>query len=173
MFHTRASVMKDKQPGVPRPMTEKLESALAWLMTGNDYQASELCGVPRETIRDWRGLDSWEHLMDQAKKLKQNELDSQFTKIIHKSMEEITDRLEKGDEVIAKDGTRTRKAVSAKDMAWITATFADKRAVIRGQPTSISQRTNTEKALKEKKQQLEALGKESTQDSTETPEIKH
>jgi hypothetical protein len=147
-----------------RPITDRLEAALAWVITGDDYAAAALCGVPRETIRDWRSDASWSALMDQARKIRQGELEAKFTKIIHKAVEEVADRLETGDVVISKTGEAVHKKVSARDAAWIYAVTTDKRAVMRGEASSISGKASNKESLSDKKAELEKLGNEGLSD---------
>lgn len=143
-----------------RPITDRLNAALCWLISGDDYEASKLSGIPRETIRDWRNQVFWEDLMYQARKIRQGELEAKFTKIIHKAVDEVADRLENGDVVISKTGEPVQKKVSARDAAWIYAVTTDKRAVMRGEASSISKRTTYKDSLKDKKEELEKLGNE-------------
>lgn len=148
------------QPGIKRPLSDRLNAALAWLITGDTEKAELICGVPGRTIRDWMREDSWEHLVNEAKRLKQSELDAKFTKIIHRAVDEVADRLDNGDEVIAKDGTKVLRKLSGREAAWIAAILSDKRAILRGEPTSISKRQNSREHLSEVQKQLEMVGKE-------------
>ena len=147
-----------------RPLSDRLNAALAWVITGDDYSASDLCGIPRETIKDWRNHESWDDLMYQARKIRQGELEAKFSKIIHKAVDEVAERLEEGDVVISKTGEAVRKKVSARDAAWIYAVTTDKRAVMRGEASSISKRATDKDSLKDKKAELEKLGNEGLPD---------
>jgi hypothetical protein len=155
-----------------RPITDRLQAALAWLITGEDTSASELCGIPRETIRDWRSDSSWEEFMHQARKIRQAELEAKFTRIIHKAVDEVAERLEEGDVVVSKTGEPVRKKVSARDAAWIYAVTTDKRAVMRGEASSISKRTTDKDSLKDKKAELEKLGSQGLPDEPEEVDSK-
>jgi len=141
-----------------RPITDKLAAALAWLMTGSAEEAELLCGVPARTIREWTAQESWALFMEQARREKQAQLDSKFTAIIHKATDAILDRLENGDEVVAKDGSIHKKKVGIRDLAVVKAIAFDKRNIARGMPTSISSRQDPKKHLADLKKELEVAG---------------
>lgn len=83
--------------------------------------------------KDW-----WPILIEELKYIKQSELDGQYTGIMEKSLAEVVERLENGDEVIV-NGEIRRKKVSARDAALISAIMFDKRQLLRGDPTAIKQ----------------------------------
>lgn len=153
-----------RQPGIKRPLSDRLSAALAWVITGDQYKAADLSGIPRETIKDWMTQENWADLVAQAKQIRQGELEGKFTKIIHKAADEVIDRLENGEKVISKNGEIVQKPVAARDAAWIAAVISDKRAILRGEPTSISKRQNAKDDLKDKKAELERLGNEGLSD---------
>ena len=150
-----------RQPGKPRPLSDRLNAALAWVMCGSYAEAEKLCGISARTIRNWAQEPTWPELIEQARKIKQTELDAEFTKVIHKAVKEVAERLENGDEVVTKDGDRVRKKILAKDAALIAAMFTDKRAVGRGLATSITRReAGTSEKLDVIKDALEKAGKQ-------------
>lgn len=163
----------NRQPGQKRPLSEKLNAALAWVITGSCSKAEAICGIPARTIRSWMQEASWADLVDEAKKIKQAELDSKFTNIIHKAVEEVADRLENGEDVITKNGDTVKRRVSAKDAAMIAAVLSDKRAILRGTPTSITKRESAKENLDKLKKGLEYVGKQpEAKEKTEDDETK-
>lgn len=140
--------------GETRDLNDRITAAYAWIVTGSCEKASKLCGIPARTIRDWTNTDWWVDLIQEARKHKQQELDAQLTGIIHAAGEELMDRILNGDEVMKKDGTVARRKVPAGTLGIILATQVDKRAIIRGEPTSIR---GEKKTIKE---QLENVAKE-------------
>lgn len=117
---------------------DKMSAAIAWVMTGSSLKASKLCGVPDKTIRNWTDQDWWPDLIHQAMDMKNTELDALQTTLIHKSLEQVQERVEKGDPVKSKDGGIMYKPVSARDLAWIAAVMIDKRAAVRGIASKIT-----------------------------------
>lgn len=136
---------------------ERLKAAMAYLITGNSLDASKVCGIPDKTIRDWTRETWWSDFIAEARKEKNDELDAAFTSILAKTVGEIKDRVENGDEVIQKDGSKARRKVSARDATLVAAVLVDKRAILRGEPTRISKTVNEKDRLKELVSDLEGV----------------
>jgi hypothetical protein len=135
--------------GEPHSVEAKLEAAVAYLITGNSEEAGEIVGIPGRTIRYWMKQSWWEDIIAEARTVKQKELDAIWTSLIHHSAKQLRERLQKGDEVVLKDGTIVSAAVKARDLALIMATAVDKRAVMRGEVTNRKETVSTEKKLQE------------------------
>jgi len=138
-------------------LSDKLNAAMAYLITGNSIEASKLCGIPDKTIRNWSTEIWWSDLIGEAKKTKNEELDAMLTSIIHKVIVEIKDRVENGDEVLGKDGTKFRKKITAKDAAIVSAVLFDKRGIIRSEPTNKIKVGGEKTRLLELAQELEEV----------------
>lgn len=124
---------------------DKIRAASAMMITGNSKKASKVTGIPDSTIRWWATRSSWwPGLMKQVRKEKQEELDAAHTEILHKTIVKLIDRVENGDEVVTKDGDVVRKGVGARDLAIVHGTIYDKRALLRGDPTSKTERTDSD-----------------------------
>jgi hypothetical protein len=124
---------------------QKIQAATAMMITGTSKKAQDLTGIPAATIRWWATQASWwPELMKAVRKEKDEELDAMQTSLIHKAGEEIMDRLENGDEHVTKDGDIVNKKVSGRDAAIIHGTLFDKRALNRGNPTSRTEKTDSE-----------------------------
>lgn len=143
--------------GIKRPIPDKLNAALAYLITGETEGAAKLCGIPGRTIREWTEEPWWADVITEARKMKNDELDAAFTSILHKATGEVADRIEHGDEIIQKDGSKARRKVSARDATLVAAVLIDKRAVLRGEPTRISKSINEKERLNTLKNNLEGL----------------
>ena len=134
---------------------EKLQAAMAYLITGNSVDAGKVCGMPDKTIRDWTREAWWSDFIAEARRDKNDELDACFTDIIHKAVGEVRDRIQAGDPVVQKDGTISRKPVSARDATLVAAVLVDKRAILRGEPTRISKSISEKDRLKDLAKDLE------------------
>lgn len=143
--------------GQPWSLEDKIRAAFAYIITGNSQEASAICGIPDRTIREWSEHTWWSDLINEAKITKNAELDALYTRIIDKAVRGVEDRVTNGDESVTKDGGTVRKAVSGRDLAIIAATFQDKRAIIRGEPTSISKRISERDRLQEIAAGLESV----------------
>lgn len=142
-----------------RTIDDRLDAALAWLITGNTVEASKLCGVPDRTIREWMSKEWWEPILEEARKAKQKELDAVWTRIIHKAAVEINDRLDNGDSVVTKFGKIEKLPIRARDLSFILSVVADKRALARGEPTSRSEKKTVEESLNSVAKRLESFDK--------------
>jgi len=124
---------------------DKVRAASAMMVTGSSLKASKLVGIPAATIRWWANQSSWwPELIKAVRKEKQDELDAVQTDVIHKSLDELNDRLDNGDEVITKDGDKVRKKLGGRDLAIIHGTLFDKRQLVRGDPTSKVGKSDTD-----------------------------
>jgi len=124
-------------PSSPYSPEQKISAVMAYLVTGASTRAQHHCGVKADIIRDWKSKSSWWHdVMAECRKQKNDEIDAKFTEIMHDTLGELHERIHNGDEVLAKDGSLIRKKINGKDLAVIAAVMYDKRALLRGDPTS-------------------------------------
>ena len=139
---------------------EKLAATTAYVLTGTALGASRLTGISNKTISDWKLHASWWPDAYRAVKIqKQEEMDGIMTSIIHFAGEELIDRLCNGDEVLTKDGDIRMKKLTGKDVAWILAIIHDKRALLRGDPTSRQEKVDTNKLLDQMAKKFEDMGR--------------
>ena len=139
---------------------EKFQAVMAYITTGNSKQAQKYCIVPANTIRYWKANASWwPEAVAYAKQQKQEELDAKLTKIIDLAVDQVEDRLINGDEVLTKNGIE-RKKMSGKDAATTGAILFDKRQLIRGDPTSRTEKVSVDESLAALKAGFERLSEE-------------
>jgi hypothetical protein len=122
---------------------QKVAAVMSFVVTGTSKKASsnlkrqEGISIPHETIRWWKNSSTWwPDVYGECKKKKQHELDASFTDFIHTAIEAVTDRVQKGDWTLDKDGNAVRLPMKGKDAAWCLGIFFDKRQMLRGDPTS-------------------------------------
>lgn len=152
--------------GIAWSIEQRIEAAIAWLITGSCEEASKLCEIPVRTIRSWQKEDWWDDILDQAKGIKQKELDALWTGLIHKATSALNDRIDKGDVHITRQGTQERIPVKARDLAAIVERLVDKRAMSRGQATTRTEKITVEEKLDRAKAKLEKMDEESTESKT-------
>lgn len=137
---------------------QKVSAAVAYLMGNSLTRSAKIAGVTKPTIFDWKYRSSWwGDLLTHLKTYHDADLEARTTGVINKTLGEIEDRIEKGDEVVTKDGDTVRKRVGARDMAIIFGTLYDKRQLMRSQPTSISESSTESDRLKRLREQFEDL----------------
>jgi hypothetical protein len=136
----------------------KIEAAAAFLSYGEEKPVLALFNIPQQTFNLWTKQPWWEICIEIARFRQGQLLDSRLSKIIELSTAAVIDRLENGEEVLMKDGSREMVQVKARDAMLMAAIATDKRQLIRGQPTSIRRDENLGNLAK-KLQQIGASGK--------------
>ena len=114
---------------------DRLRAALAWSITGTAQGASDVCGIPRQTVDDWTRRDWWGPLVSEARLLKNDELDARLTNILDLATQALRDRLQ-----AALDNPEAK--VTIQQLAIVAAVSHDKRALLRGDPTSRTERVS-------------------------------
>ena len=111
-------------------------------------ELERLTHVPASTIQSWRGQDWWIELSEKVHTTIDQDLVSKQTEIVETALEEIQDRLQNGDAVVNKrTGEITRKPVSMRDATIVANTMTDKRQLLRGKPTSRSEKLTVDDRL--------------------------
>ena len=127
---------------------EKLSAAYTYVLTGSTSNTSVVTGISERTLKDWIKTDWFQDLMLEAKERKQEELDGQWTGLIHNIAIKLEERVRLGDPVV---DSRTKEVVyvpvKAKDLAIINSILIDKRAMARGQATSRVEKISTQDQL--------------------------
>ena len=142
---------------------QRIDAIFAYFVTGRVREAARLCNINENTILTWAQSSWWKSAIQKVKELKQEELDVQYTSIIDQTVGEIVDRIQNGDERLNRDGEAIRVKVGAKDLMLVNAMAFDKRALLRRDPTEISQKTITvEDRNKILSEQFRKIAKEGT-----------
>lgn len=129
---------------------EKLAAVLAYVMTGSIRGVVRLTGLKQQVVSDWKNNSIWwTDAYMSIKKEKQDEIDGSLTTIIHAASGEIIDRIINGDEFADKNGDLRRKKMSGKELAWVMGISYDKRALLRGDPTSRTEKIDYNKQLED------------------------
>jgi len=125
---------------------------------GNVRRAAREVNVPYRTAAEWSHTDWWAEIEQKLKANASKSLEAKFTNIIRRSLDALDERLTNGDVKVLGNGTEVRVPVSAKDAAIINGVMFDKRALLRGDPTSRTERTSTAKdRLKSMAKEMESV----------------
>lgn len=108
---------------------------------------SEITGVPAETIRAWKKEPWWHEVKEKILREQDDEISSQFTKIVNKAQKEVLDRLENGDWVVLRSGEKTRKPLAARDANQIINSGIKNRQLLNDRPTSRTESLSTPEKL--------------------------
>ena len=107
-----------------------------------------MMNIPDSTIRWWKTRSSWwKEATRQARKQHQEQLDSMMTGVIHRSMQELDDRLSHGNTKVNKEGDQYKVPVSSDEIVRIVDRVYDKRALNRGDPTQRTERVDVNEML--------------------------
>lgn len=137
------------------PEEKRIEAATVYAVTGSLQRASELSGVPIQTLRSWRAQDDFQSILKEVWQENNEKIDAKFTEIIEKSLVAIIDRLDNGDFRLTSRGELKRVPIAAKELSLVQAINVDKRQLLRGLPTS---RADAGNAVSQKTvEQLERL----------------
>lgn len=155
----------------PFSAEEKLHVVMAYLITGgNSFKAAKLAAIKDlkpATIRQWKNRAAWwRQAEEHARGLLQIDLDRGYTEMLHKTVEAIRDRVEKGNVSVDKEGKEVRRPLTALDLARIHDVLSQKRALIRGEPTSRTERVNPMDIYKELAKALHKEGEKIVQRDT-------
>lgn len=126
---------------------QKLHAVLVYFLNQSRDKTSKICRIPEGTIKHWMQTVWWKEAYQSIKREKNEELDGKISAILDKSIALIAKRLKTGDATVAKDGSIVYKPVAARDIAMISAILFDKRALMRGDPTSRTEKVSTEEVL--------------------------
>ena len=140
---------------------EKLAAVLAYVMTGSIRGVVRLTGLKQQVVSDWKNNSSWwTDAYMSIKKEKQDEVDGGLTTIIHAASGEIIDRIVNGDEIIDKNGDSVRRKMSGKELAWVMGITYDKRALLRGDPTSRTEKVDAKTQIEDLRREFGAMARE-------------
>lgn len=148
----------------PYSVQQKLMAVTMWSVLGNMAEVSRRTGIDQNVIKYWKNHTEWWKEAIARIRLQRNEkFDAKLTAGMDRLMDEILDRVDNGDEVVLKDGSSRRRKLGGKEMALMLAMLYDKRALIRGDPTSnpgTRGGSTQEEMLKSLKSSFENLSKD-------------
>ena len=122
---------------------QRYNAVVIWMTYGNTRKVSELTGIPRNTILDWKQSEWWQALSNRFQDENKDLFNAGFTRLIERgihTMEKAFDNEE----------------VSPMDAAKIMGIAFDKRQILNNQPTSINSNVSSEQ-LNDLKEQFERL----------------
>jgi len=133
--------------------SQKIEAVLTYIATGSETKTAAATGIPKGTINMWRYQPWWKELIAQIHEEKDDQITTDITRILDKSIENVMDRLENGDFGFnQKTGEVFRKPVNLRDSHKVLVDMIDKRNLLTGKPTQRVEAIDT-------KNQLEFLAK--------------
>jgi len=128
----------------PYSAEDRICAVMAFIVSGgNSEEAARKASISigqqltAGTLRQWKSRSSWwPEGEDIARKMLQQELDRKYTRLLIETEKEIMDRVKLGDHKVTKDGDIIRVPVTFQHLVTGHAIISDKRAMLRGEPTS-------------------------------------
>lgn len=122
---------------------DKMNAALAYLLTRSSTKVEEMTGISSRLVRYWMKTDWWPDLLAEASNFKNKELDGLWTRQIHTATEEMFKRLEQGDPYL-NNGTIHYMPVKFRDLLLALGVLTDKRHALRN---AMARKDEQEKSL--------------------------
>mgnify|MGYP001583285903 CR=1 FL=1 len=148
---------------------QRIQAATVWTITGNCAEVERQTGIPAYAVVFWKNKTTWwKELTRQIRKTKQDELDGMLTGLIMGGVEALQDRVKNGNHKVYfdEDGQRHeyRVPLTSSELAKDTLGIPfDKRALLRGDPTSRTEKggnTETQAMLAQLAKNFEAFSKQ-------------
>ena len=141
---------------------DRLGVVMRWISGSNMKQISRDTGIPYMTIVEWKlHTDWWHDVVQECRRRKQEELDGTLTGLVHDIMGKIGERIREGDvKYDSKLGTTYNLPVPARELATVAGILFDKRAAMRGDPTTVTGKVSDEDQLKMLKEQFKDFSKQ-------------
>lgn len=111
--------------------SQKIEAVTTYLMLGTVRATAAVLKIPEATVLNWKKTDWWQELVKEIKAQENITLSNKLKKIVDKSIDLVSDRLEHGDFLYdQKAGKIVRKPMLAKDIHKIAVDMIDKRQTL-------------------------------------------
>lgn len=182
--HSKAAVSIDKGVSVDDLMADiyspknqyppevKIQTAATFIATGGKVlKTAEMMGLSKQCVSDWKNNSEWwDTVVGKLQKEKQKELDAKITNLLEKVFDQVEDRVLNGDEVITRDGERTRKKMSGRELALTGAIMYDKRAMLRGEGALGNKGTSAASILADLRETFREVAKQELDKTVINPE---
>lgn len=110
--------------------------------------ACKACGIPEQTYYSWYKQPWLHEVISTLKEQMDTQLDNSLTGTTHRALDALNDRITNGDTVVnPRTGEAYKKPMSGRDVGIAFSTVFDKRQLLRGKATSVSESVKTEEAL--------------------------
>ncbi len=140
----------------PYSAEDRVCAVMAFVVSGGNSEeaarkAEIAIGQPlnASTLRQWKSRAPWwDEAIQIARAQLQVELDAKYTRLLHETEKEMLDRVKFGDTHLDKEGDSRVVPVKLRDLVVAHGVIFDKRANIRGQPTSRKESTGVDLILR-------------------------
>jgi hypothetical protein len=120
--YTTPGLVPYNKEGLKYNAAQRVAAVQGWLVSGSFKEAERLSGVKAGQVRRWKFDAAWfPEVVKRLKAQQQDSIEAMLNGLVQKSLGQLHERLETGDEVITKDGGTAYVKIKAKDLASIIA----------------------------------------------------
>ena len=155
------------------PQQTKIDACTMYCVYGDVDEVSKLTKVPVKYIRQWKEEPWWSEIQKKVFVEQNEKLGSRISSVLDKSLGEIEERLTNGDYLWdVRKSKLVRKPIDTKVLSNLFNNLVNRRQLIRGEPTSITNKVGVDDRLKFLAEQFEkfASAKEVEQITTQEKE---
>lgn len=146
---------------------KKHEALAFWVANGSLLETSKHCGVPYDTLKNWKAQDWWKDQVRDIQNEDYDKLDVRLSKALDKALDEVMDRLENGEDIYdPKTGKIKKMPAKLRDVNHAFNSIMDKRQLVRKQPTKIVEQQNTAVQLQNLAEQFAKFVTNKTKEET-------
>ncbi len=150
-------------------MDKRMDAVRKFLALGSMKYASEITGIPLNTLRRWKDEPWWDEAIAEIRRTSDAKLDVKLSSIIERALAVVEDRLEHGDVILNnKTGKLERKPVGLRDTAKVATEILARQQQLRKTQDDVKvQKQTVQETLSVIAQEFAKL---SRKDSTKTAE---
>lgn len=128
-------------------MEIKDKAIMVYIVSGSMQKVSKILDIPYRTLQQWTTTDWFKERYAELKKRYNTQTDAKYTALLQQTSKQLEQRLIKGDPVVLRSGDIVYKPVSAKELASISEQIYRILALLRGEPTQITERVTVKERL--------------------------
>jgi len=138
------------------PQQTKIDACTMYCVYGDVDEVSRLTKVPVKYIRQWKEEPWWSEIQKKVFVEQNEKLGSRISTVLDKSLGEIEERLTNGDYLWdVRKSKLVRKPIDTKVLSNLFNNLVNRRQLIRGEPTSITNKIGVDDRLKFLAEQFE------------------
>jgi len=156
------------------PQQTKIDACTLYCVYGDVDEVSKLTKVPVKFIRQWKEEPWWNEIQKKVFVEQNEKLGSRISSVLDKSLTEIEERLTNGDYLWdVRKSKLVRKPIDTKVLSNLFNNLVNRRQLIRGEPTSITNKIGVDDRLKFLAEQFEKFASAKEVEQLPTQEIEN
>ena len=156
------------------PQQTKIDACTMYCVYGDVDEVSRLTKVPAKYIREWKEEPWWSEIQKKVFVEQNEKLGSRISTVLDKSISEIEERLTNGDYLWdVRKSKLVRKPIDTKVLSNLFNNLVTRRQLIRGEPTSITNKVGVDDRLKFLAEQFEKFASAKEVEQITTTEIEN